>query len=97
LWKSRSIERQTDEDGEHPDRIIALWYLTGCLEKQGKFQEALEICECLVVSLQEIGGQGLGTKHKFATILQEEMDKLKGKIQDNTQTADANLNVPGEI
>ncbi|KAI1393504.1 TPR-like protein [Hypoxylon trugodes] len=26
-----------DEGGEHLDRLIALWYLTGCLEKQGKF------------------------------------------------------------
>jgi hypothetical protein len=37
--------KATDQDGEHPDRIIALWYLIGCLERQGKFAEALETCE----------------------------------------------------
>lgn len=79
LWKNRSIERQLKKDDKHPGWFIALWYLT-CLEKQGKFQETLEMCECFLVSLQEIGGQGLGTKHKFATILQEEMAKLKALI-----------------
>jgi hypothetical protein len=28
--------KTSGEDGEHPDRIVTLWYLIGCLEKQGK-------------------------------------------------------------
>lgn len=89
--------KASSEDGEHPDRMIALWYLIGCLEKQGKFQRALEICEALVSSLQEIGGRGLGPKHKFATMLRDEIAKLKEKIQGNTQAAEADLNIPGEL
>lgn len=87
----------TDEDGEHPDRIIALWYLTGCLEKQGKFQEALQVCEGLMKSLQEIGGGGRGTRHKFAAILREEIDKLKGNIVESKQITDADLEATKEF
>jgi hypothetical protein len=71
--------------------------LIGCLEKQGKFQRALEICEALIPSLQEIGGNGLGPKHKFATMLRDEIAKLKEKIQGNTQAAEADLNIPCEL
>ncbi|KAF4628455.1 hypothetical protein G7Y89_g9692 [Cudoniella acicularis] len=90
-------KKASEEDGEHPDRMIALWYLTGCLEKQGKFQEALEICEGLVVSLQEIGGKGRGTKHKFAALVQEEVSKLEEKMQNSVQSADADHTVPAEL
>jgi tetratricopeptide (TPR) repeat protein len=84
--------KATNEDGEHPDRIIALWYLTGCLEKQGKFRDALQVCEGLMESLREIGGNGLGTRHKFASILREEIEKLEGKIaEDSKQITDADL------
>jgi tetratricopeptide (TPR) repeat protein len=86
-----------DKDGEHPDPIVALWYLTGCLEREGKFQEVLEICEVSLGALQEIGGQRRGTKHKFATMLQDEKTKLEGLIQGNMQTAHADLNVPREV
>jgi len=89
--------KTSSEDGEHPDRIVALWYLIGCLEKQGKFQRALEICEALVSSLQEIGGHGLGPKHKFATMLRDEIAKLKQKMEDNIQAAEADSNIPCEL
>ncbi|KAL2024434.1 hypothetical protein VTK56DRAFT_8245 [Thermocarpiscus australiensis] len=90
--------KAADEDGEHPDRIIALWYLVGCLERQGKFAEALEICQGLVTSLQEIGGNGLGAKHKFATMLQDEITKLKGKMQQGkAEPGDGRFDVPGEL
>ena len=90
--KQKSLyAKATDEDGEHPDRIIALWYLTGCLEKQGKYREALLVCEELWRSLQEIGGEGRGKRHKFATMLREETDKLKGKIVDSKEVADGEL------
>jgi tetratricopeptide (TPR) repeat protein len=90
--------KATDEDGEHPDRIVTLWYLTGCLEKQGKFQDALRVCEGLMGSLREIGGKGLGTRHKFASMLREEMDKLEAKItEDSKQISDADLEATKEF
>jgi tetratricopeptide (TPR) repeat protein len=90
--------KSTDEDGEHPDRLIALWYLIGCLEKQEKFQKALEVCEGMIESLKEIGGNGLGTQHKFAAMVQKELDKLKVKIHDNVKgPRRQDSNIPGEL
>ncbi|TAQ86299.1 hypothetical protein B7494_g5375 [Chlorociboria aeruginascens] len=90
----QQYKKASDEYGEHPDRIVALWYLTGCLERQGKFQKALEICEGLVESLQRIGGKGLGTKHKFAILLQEEVLKLKKKIRGDVQSGAEDWDIP---
>ncbi|KAI0383034.1 hypothetical protein F5Y04DRAFT_287602 [Hypomontagnella monticulosa] len=91
-------EKSTDDiGGEHPDRLIALWYLTGCLERQGKLQEALDICEGMMVSLREIGGQGLGTKHEFAIRVENEVTKIKELMNDEKQALDPNLVVPSEI
>ncbi|KAI1378304.1 hypothetical protein F4677DRAFT_443519 [Hypoxylon crocopeplum] len=86
-----------DETGEHPDRLITLWYLTGCLEKQGKFQSALEICQELMESLKKIGGKGLGTKHKFATMVQDEIARIKERMQDKKKASEPDLIVPAEI
>jgi hypothetical protein len=47
--------------------------------------------------LQEIGGNGLGFKHKFATTLRDEIAKLKEKMHGNAQAAEATLNIPGEL
>jgi tetratricopeptide (TPR) repeat protein len=89
--------KATDEDGEHPDRLVALWYLVGCLEKQGKLQGALEICQGLVESLQEIGGNSLGLNHKFAAMVEEEIVKIKEKMTDIKQAAEEVSIMPGEL
>ncbi|KAI0399143.1 hypothetical protein F4802DRAFT_603270 [Xylaria palmicola] len=89
--------RSTDEDGEHPDRLIALWYLTGCLEKQGKFREALDVCRGLMRSLAEIGGEGLGVKHKFATMVQDEITKVEELMNDANKASEPSLIVPSEL
>lgn len=81
----------TEEDGEHPDRCVALWYLIGCLEKQGRFEEALETCEILVNALRNIGGRGLGMQHKMATMVQDEIAMLKRKIEGNAQAGEMDL------
>ncbi|KAI2630921.1 hypothetical protein GGR54DRAFT_176744 [Hypoxylon sp. NC1633] len=86
-----------DEGGEHPDRLIALWYLTGCLEKQGRFQEALENCQGVIEALRKIGGRGLGTKHKFATMVQEEITRIKDLMQDEKAASNPDLTVPAEL
>lgn len=86
-----------DEGGEHPDRLVALWYLTGCLEKQGKFRKALEICQGLEQSLKDIGGRGLGVRHKFAAMVQEEITKIRELMQDRKKASEPDLVVPAEI
>jgi tetratricopeptide (TPR) repeat protein len=89
--------KSTDEDGEHPDRIIALWYLTGCLQKQSKFQKALDICEELMLSLKEIGGQGKGTQHPFAALLQEQISTLQSKLKGTADDTGSTTYIPGEL
>lgn len=55
------------DDGEHPDRIMAVWYLVECLERQGrtKLPEALQLCEELQIDIVNIGGHNLGPGHVF--------------------------------
>jgi hypothetical protein len=63
-----------------PPERNPLQVVSQTIDEQGKFQEALEICEGTMKSLQEIGGQRLGKRHKFATMLREEINKPKVKI-----------------
>ena len=51
------------KDGEHPDRILALWYLLQCYEKQGKYDAALEKLDEMRDAFERIGGQGRGKQH----------------------------------
>ena len=72
----------SDQDGDHPDRIAALWFLTECLDKQGRAIEALETAEEVVLALQKIGGHGLGARHKIAVIAQRKIARLRGSAQE---------------
>ena len=49
-----------DEDGNHPDRISALWFFARCLEEQGKYREALKRAEEFVAAMPTMGGQNMG-------------------------------------
>ena len=82
LISKAKYREMSDEDGDHPDRIAALWFLTECLEKQGRFQEALETAEEVVDALQKIGGNGLGSKHKFAALAQRKIVEFRERVQD---------------
>lgn len=69
-------------DGEHPDRILAVWYLVECLEKEGETREALELCRELQTNILLIGGHGLGPKHNFNIKLTEKVDVLQKRIRE---------------
>lgn len=80
------IERQRYEifagdDGEHPDRIAAMWYLVLCYEKHGKIEDATRVCNALTKAVSTIGGQGLGLLHPFATKLRKKQDELKETLR----------------
>lgn len=70
------------DDGEHPDRIMAVWWLVDCLEKQGtiKLPEALRLCQELQVSIVNIGGHGLGPGHVFYVKLVDKVAALKSRV-----------------
>ena len=71
----------TDEDGDHPDRIGAMWWLVGCLEKQGRPAEALAVAEEVVQALESIGGHGKGSEHKFAKIASKTVSQLRDRLK----------------
>ncbi|KAK5121565.1 hypothetical protein LTR85_004737 [Meristemomyces frigidus] len=68
------------KDGEHPDRIFHVWRLVQCLERQGKWQEALERCRELQDSIPKIGGHGLGPNHKFNGQLRQKIEALEVQL-----------------
>lgn len=64
------------EDGEHTDRIQALWFLLKCYQLQGKIEEAIIISDELWEAVHSIGGEGLGPQHIFAKLLAEKREEL---------------------
>jgi tetratricopeptide (TPR) repeat protein len=69
-----------DEDGDHPDRLSNLWFLSQCLEEQGKFEQALQKCEELRSGLATIGGKGKGMSHKMVLKIQAKIPRLQELI-----------------
>ncbi|KAG8531409.1 uncharacterized protein KY384_003038 [Bacidia gigantensis] len=88
------IHRPRDEaaaldDGEHPDRILAMWYLVKCYEAEHKYPEALVACQDLQKLLGRIGGEGLGPSHPFEKRLElriEQLGLLVGQASQSSAT-----------
>jgi len=79
---TKVIERQryvsaAREDGDHPDRIFALWHLVQCYELHGKIDDAISKVAELEQAIKTIGGQGLGELHPFAKKLQRKRTQLE--------------------
>jgi tetratricopeptide (TPR) repeat protein len=64
------------EDGEHTDRIQALWFLLLCYQLQGKIEDAIRIGDELFEAVREIGGERLGEQHVFAQMLEDKREEL---------------------
>ncbi|KAL4943875.1 hypothetical protein BDV06DRAFT_220835 [Aspergillus oleicola] len=63
-------------EGEHTDRVQAMWFLVHCREDQGQISEALKICQELVELIRDFGGEGLGQQHKFWGYVNEKKEEL---------------------
>lgn len=93
------------EDGEHTDRIQAMWLLLNCYEKQGKIQDAIRIGDELAEGVQTIGGEGLGSQHVFAKRLADKRRDLlapetapdAGQSAGDLFPPDSNLGFTGSI
>lgn len=96
LIRKVKYREMSDEDGDHPDRIAALWFLTECLEKQERFEDALGMAEEVVGAMQKIGGNGLGYKHKFIARVLGKIVELKGRLRNGGEDAEADPNVSQE-
>ena len=67
------------EEGEHPDHIMARWYASECYKLQGKYKQALELCDEISKSLSSIGGR----QHPFAMRLANKQDELRQLMRNN--------------
>ncbi|KUJ13717.1 tetratricopeptide repeat domain-containing protein [Mollisia scopiformis] len=65
------------EDGEHVDRIQALWFLLKCYQAQNKIEDAIKIGDELYESVHTIGGEGFGRGHVFAKLLDQKREELQ--------------------
>lgn len=74
--RQKYLSSARSNEGDHPDRIIALWYLVKCLQSSGKINAALEVCDELQAMLTTIGGEGLGLRHPFALRVFQKRDEL---------------------
>jgi tetratricopeptide (TPR) repeat protein len=70
-------EDSAREDGEHTDRIQALWFLLKCYQLQGKIEYAIRIGNELSEGVRTIGGEGLGKQHIFARLLADKQQELR--------------------
>lgn len=70
-------ESSAREDGEHTDRIQALWFLLQCYQLQGKIEDAIRIGNELSEGVRNIGGEGLGEQHVFAKLLSNKQQELQ--------------------
>jgi tetratricopeptide (TPR) repeat protein len=68
------------DDGEHPDRIAALWYLMSCYSAQDKNREALSISYQLYEAIENCGGEGLGKDHIMAKKVLERRRELETSL-----------------
>jgi len=71
------------EDGEHVDRIQALWFMLKCYQSQGKIEKAIQIGDELWEGVHTIGGEGLGPQHIFAKLLEAKREDLLAVRRDS--------------
>lgn len=60
------------QDGEHSDRIIAMWYLLQCYQKQDKFEDAIRVCNEILDGLNTLGAH----RHPFYMRILEKRKEL---------------------
>jgi len=68
------------EDGDHPDRIFALWHLVECYELSGKLDEALLTIAELELVTGTIGGCGLGKLHPITQKMAKKRQVLESLL-----------------
>lgn len=64
------------QNGEHLDRIMAMWYLLQCYQKQGKVEDAIHVCDEISEGLNTLGAH-LHPFYKRIVDKQKELIELK--------------------
>ncbi|UNI16617.1 hypothetical protein JDV02_003040 [Purpureocillium takamizusanense] len=80
IWEDviqkHNYEQSKRADGEHVDRVQAMWFLVHCYEDQGRIDDAIKICEEVIQLTRSFGGEGLGQQHKFWRHVREKSEEL---------------------
>lgn len=108
IVEKKRYKASVREDGEHTDRIQAMWLLLNCYQEQGKIDDAIRIGDELAEGVQAIGGEGLGPQHVFAKPLANKRRDLlaarhpetapdAGKSARDLSSPDSDVGSPGSI
>ena len=62
------------EEGDHPDRLMAMWYTVDCYQLQGKVEGAMKLCTEIVGSLRQMPK---GEQHPLAIQAKEKLSELR--------------------
>ncbi|KAI1357978.1 hypothetical protein F5Y08DRAFT_131670 [Xylaria arbuscula] len=81
LINKEHYKQLSDEDGDHPDRLTNILFLSQCLEDQGKLKQSLKMCEEFLSGIAAIGGQGRGMTHKILPRMRERIARLQEEIE----------------
>lgn len=65
------------DDGEHPDRIQAMFYLLNCYQLQGKMEEVSRIHDELSQAIDKLRWEGSGSHHVLTQRLLEKRFELE--------------------
>lgn len=60
------------QDGEHSDRIIAMWFLLQCYQKQDKVEDAIRVCNEISEGLNTLGAH----RHPFYKRILDKQNEL---------------------
>ena len=70
-------------NNEHPDRLLALFYLLHCHRLQGRFGRAIEICDEIIHGLNTLGGGG--------HVWMGQLRRLRDAMAHDPECADGNM------
>ncbi|KAI1262302.1 hypothetical protein F5Y18DRAFT_397927 [Xylariaceae sp. FL1019] len=86
LIDKERYNKLADKDGDHPDRLTNMYFLSKCLEDQGKLDRSLQMCEDFVVGITAIGGEGRGLMHKSLPKMRERIARLRQELGEDTKS-----------
>lgn len=74
IMELRRYKAGAREEGDHPDRLMAMWYTVDCYQLQGKVEGAIQLCTEILGSLQQMLG---GELHPLAMQAKERLSELR--------------------
>lgn len=74
VMELRRYEAGAREEGDHPDRLMVMWYTVDCYQLQGKVEGAIQLCTGILGSLQQMPN---GENHPLALQVKKKLSELR--------------------